>query len=643
MEIHEDHETAMDSRYYLSASRIGAPTSPQTANQIKEMGTRLNEGVKNIEIGSVSPEVFESIPEPHFKEMKRLGKLTGAETSIHGPGIDIAGLSQQGWSETQRLTAEKNVESVIDRGHELDPTGKAPITLHSGTIPIAEWKKEVSEESAEALAEQSGISKEEARKALQKRAMGVVNQDTGQIQVLKHEERRYLGEKKPVIWTPERRLESLNRTEWDQEKLRLMSFEKNLDEVRDRQTKVMAQNAAYADKVAHGLPMSEGEKKEYNGNVRNINALQNHMNELNDNMRSGFQELHNKFEKFSDKENPNYVGYKKTAYKDMLKNFNKTNSEIEKVYGKIDDLRKRYKKTSDPALAEEMYNIQRTEIQPLYNDQTENIIKDIGSMPHPELWKPADDFAADKGSETIANAAFNSYKKYGDKTPIISLENVYPEMPLARAESLRKAIEDSRERFAKRLVKEENFHKKKAEKVAEKLIGATWDLGHINMLRKFGYDDKDILEESKKIAKVVKHVHVTDNFGFQDSHLPPDMGNVPVKEIMKELEKKGYSGKAIMEAGGFPRFFETSPQPYILEAMGSPLYSIEAAPYWSEIRDTYGRYQMGYGEILPKQHFDFYGAGFSTVPRELGGQAGSPEKGRFATGDTGQGQYEQAA
>ena len=341
-------------------------------------------------------------------------------------------------------------------------------------------------------------------------------------------------------------------------------------------------------------------------------------------------ELHNKFERFSDPESVDYKGYKETTYKQLLGNFKRTNSEIEKVENQIKKVGDAYKKTRDPLLAKKYNDLYQDRLIPRYNEQTENMIKDIGNMPAPQLWKPADDFAADKGSETIANAAFTSYKKYGDKTPIISLENVYPEMPLSRAESLRKVIEDSRNRFAERLSKEKNISKRQAEKVAEKLIGATWDMGHINMLRKYGYSDKDILEETKKISKVVKHVHTTDNFGYQDSHLPPGMGNVPVKEIMKELEKRGYSGKAIMEAGGFPRFFETSPQPYILEAMGSPLYSIDAAPYWSEIRDTFGRYYMGYGEILPKQHFDLYGAGFSTVPQELGGQAGSPEKGRFA-------------
>ena len=49
------------------------------------------------------------------------------------------------------------------------------------------------------------------------------------------------------------------------------------------------------------------------------------------------------------------------------------------------------------------------------------------------------------------------------------------------------------------LIKKEKISRQKAEDTAEKLIGATWDVGHIAMLKKYGYTDEDILEETKKI------------------------------------------------------------------------------------------------------------------------------------------------
>ena len=54
----------------------------------------------------------------------------------------------------------------------------------------------------------------------------------------------------------------------------------------------------------------------------------------------------------------------------------------------------------------------------------------------------------------------------------------------------------------------------KAKNVAKQMIGATWDVGHINMMRKKGYSEKDVIKETKEIAPFVKHVHLSDNFGL---------------------------------------------------------------------------------------------------------------------------------
>ncbi len=58
-------------------------------------------------------------------------------------------------------------------------------------------------------------------------------------------------------------------------------FQKNPDEIKHRQIVIMAKNAAYAERVARGLPMSKRELDEYNENLRKTNELQNHINEFN--------------------------------------------------------------------------------------------------------------------------------------------------------------------------------------------------------------------------------------------------------------------------------------------------------------------------------------------------------------------------
>ncbi|MEM4636301.1 MAG: TIM barrel protein [Nitrososphaerota archaeon] len=188
--------------------------------------------------------------------------------------------------------------------------------------------------------------------------------------------------------------------------------------------------------------------------------------------------------------------------------------------------------------------------------------------------------------------------------------------------ALKKLVDKSRERFIDYLVGNKGLSRSEAEKIAKEKIGVAWDVGHLNMMKKKGFSDKDVIDETKKIKDYVKHLHITDNFGFGDSHLAPGMGNVPLKEILKELEKNGEFDKIrkIIEAGGIVQHFKKSPHPYVLSAFGSPIYSAKMGPYWNQVSDFYGSYFGGYGTINPQQHHNLYGSGFTTLPRELGGQ-----------------------
>ena len=156
----------------------------------------------------------------------------------------------------------------------------------------------------------------------------------------------------------------------------------------------------------------------------------------------------------------------------------------------------------------------------------------------------------EQSSKTFGNAAFNAFNKFKDpnKTPIVLIENPPAGFGLSTGEDLKNLVIESREQFVKKAVEEKNMSEKEAEKIAEKLIGATWDVGHINMLRKEGFKEEDIIKETEKIAPYVKHVHLSDNFGFEHTELPMGMGNVPMKEIMEKLGEKGFEAKKIVEA-----------------------------------------------------------------------------------------------
>ena len=123
-------------------------------------------------------------------------------------------------------------------------------------------------------------------------------------------------------------------------------------------------------------------------------------------------------------------------------------------------------------------------------------------------------------------------------------------------------------------------------------------------------------------------------FGYSDSHLPPGMGNVPFKEILEKLEKKGdmEGVRKIVEAGGWVQHFQTSPLSYTLEGMGSPIYSEGVGPYWNQAVGLYQGYFGGGGNFLPNINYETFGAGFSQLPAELGGQRGGGGQGDRMSG-----------
>jgi len=262
----------------------------------------------------------------------------------------------------------------------------------------------------------------------------------------------------------------------------------------------------------------------------------------------------------------------------------------------------------------------------------EKEIRQISAIKTPQVYQPLANFAMDKAAETFGNVAWNAYDKVAkgdiDATPMLAIENMYQGMAFSKAEDMKKLVEKSREQFVERAM-DKGMDKSAAEKKAEKILGVTWDVGHLNMMKKAGFEDKDVVSETEKIAPLVKHVHLTDNFGYSDSHLAPGMGNVPMKEILEKLEKTGKLGdmRKIIEAGGFVQHFQKSPHAVTMAAFGSPIYGMKGGSYWNQAMaiSPGGGYFGGYGTTLPEKHFQTYGAGFSGLPQELGGQMGGTQ------------------
>ncbi len=607
----KDYFGSMDSSYIPQYS-IGASTSPQTANQIAEATARLNAGILGVDISMVNPEILEQIPKEHFKEIDRLMKLTGAKATMHAPIVDLAGFTQQGWQEEARKDVENQVKFFVDRAHDLDSDGNTPINFHINTgMPGEQWRK-LSKDEYQKLSdkEKEQVNTISPGQYEIKETEGVVNRETGQVNLMKRELKQYpYG---PKVWTPEERLDNINQTEWDKEKLDVFELQRRKGEIEDRSFRLLREIQPYQQGHEKGVlnKDEEGYRKQLE---KEIKRLGYNAQEFDTHIHSALNEVFNRL---------------KYVPKEEEKQANKVIQEIrdDPYTQKVREYRGRIE--SGKRLNED----QIKDYHMALNESIKNVQLKLNEAPTPEIWAPSNKIAKEKTVETVANAAFDSYNKYKDHTPIIVLENYQPALTLGRSSEMVKTVEETRNKFAEKLVQEKKVSKSEAQEIAKKLIGVTWDVGHINFLRRHGYSEEDILRETKKIAPYVKQVHITDNFGFNDAHLPPGMGNAPIKEQLKILEKAGFEfkkGNVIVEAGAYVAQFKENPHLYALEYFESPLYTYKTMPYWKDIWETEGRYNLGYGATLPEQHFAMYGSGFSNLPVELGGQIQS-DRSRFA-------------
>ncbi len=596
--------------YRVAASEIGMTTDPRTANQLQALNTSLNQGAIPIEVGVLQPQAFDQIPKQHFEEMRRVAQLTGAKLSLHAPLIEPSGMGEQGWSEAGQKLAEQQLTDVIIRASDLDKNGNVPITIHSTGMPGSEY--EITPEGKKQLKKLVIVDRSNGKPVqtlegetlyypnMERWKPGVTEEQKTKVfqgELSAEDFREKISAEQGKYRTPEQRLDILNHSHWDQEVTQLIFNKERADEI-------LQQNYPQIQDVLGKL-----RRKEIN--FEDMTATQKQVYYHFDNARIYLEDnqqhveaLFNKAWKYGTEED-------REKLKSLSKNFQEELNE------------------SEGSLIKESQAIQN-----LLNGMRYKII--------PKQFVPVEEFAIDKSTETFANVAANAYKELGDKAPIISIENLMPGMAFALKKEgekglpgMNELILESKRKFVERVIKPKDkgglgLSEKEAQKQADRIIGMTLDVGHLNIARKDKFKEEDLRKEVEAIARHVKHVHVTDNFGYSDSHLPPGMGNVPIKELLQELEKQGFSGRKILEVGGWFEHFKTSPYAESLAAMGSPIYSMKLGPYWNETINYLEGYMGGYGMMLPQTNYQTFGAGFAQLPIELGGQVGGGQGSRMS-------------
>lgn len=565
------------SGFSAPASQMGMTVNPGVANQLSELNKALNTGAVPIEVGTISWDLWESIPEEHFHEMRRKADLAGAKISLHAPiqGMDPSGFTDKGWDAGQQQLVEHQLKDVVEKAAIIDKSGSMPITIHGSNFAGSTWKYDINPETGkrEKMYDQ----------------MIAVDKKTGQAVPIKADTQYDMGREGIIEKTMsvEDGLDSHNSSTW----------RKECDATMERTNSL---NQYFDEKHVHA--------QELYGQVKSGDRT---YEELMPTEKRMYNEMNTAQAKFHD------------AYLGVNTLFNKAVEYSEGDQERIDKLNELSKNFS-----------QEMETNPDLHGQTvamQTLTEGLRKV-RPEMFQTVEDFSKKKAAETFANVAMHSYNTAGENAPVISIENLdQGRMGFSNGQDLADLSQNSRDKFAEQLMNQ-GKSESEANRIAEKMIGVTFDVGHLNLSRKYGFTEEELVKEAAALKEHVKHVHLTDNFGFADSHLPIGMGNVPVKELMEALGEGGEKARKINEVGGWFQISQESPFPYLLQASGSQVYSSGGGPAWSQNLGFQQSYSQGGGMMLPSSHYSMFGAGFSQLPQELGGSVGGAGGGRMGGG-----------
>lgn len=542
--------------YRDSVGNIGSGTDARTANVLKEVSDKISTGAKTIELNQVFPEVFNSIPNEQLKEVRKISELTGVDMTFHAPTV---GLDPSGMDK-QGHFSESQRESV--ERSMINVIDRVQEVKPKGGLPITFH-------AAEGVPETYPDKSPEEDKAVY-----VVNTDSNALAKLPLKKREFTGGEIPDV---KNELKKINKDSWTQN-LQNLAYYADYGENLIRNSETMKKLIGGEEKA--GKQLTDIEKESLRTYDRGVAHLQDSYRRLGDFFETAYKHASNDDKK------------KLIEFRDSAK----------------DKIAMIEKNGFNPENVENLREVVDTGF---------NVLSKMQNAP--EMFKPVNEFVEEKATKTFGNVAFHAYKKFGSKAPVICIENSYAGGAFSTGEGLKKVVEKSKEEFVNKAVSE-GISKSEAKKVADKIIGATWDTGRINTLRKHGFTKEEIIKESEKIAPLVKHVHLSDNFGMESTEIPMGMGNVPVKEIMERLGKEGFEGKKVLEAMHWWQHFKSSPMQQTFEAFGSPIYADGVGPYWNQAVGLQQGYYSGYGMMLPQSNYQMFGAGFSQLPTELGGQ-----------------------
>ena len=556
----------------ISTDFISVSTHP-FKEQLQELKAKIFSGVKNVEISFIATGKSSRSQGPnpeHFgkeerEELRLLAKVNDIELTTHSPANapGLSGFAENRFSPEVQEASLKELKRTIEFAADVARGG--PIAVHTQEFPRAAFE--------------AGKEFEAFPKEAEKAPIYFVHKKTGQIEALPRDAE--IPVPKGGFENPERDKETGFVKEWERKKI--ADLEKEARNKGEEPVKYIIDNFYKKD-----IAFAEVEAKNYAAQAKKTEREYDFVNKLREDLEK---------QQKVDKKNANYNAMRwverfeeetrerltprpgTEGYNEFLKN--------PIIY--LKEIEERLKRTKEASF-------EAADKQKLQIEETRKKLSEI---------KPIEEFALEKTADSVARAAIYGYdkenqmKKEGKETKpiVICPENVWTEFYGGHPRELKEIIIKSRKAMVDKLLEGKKVSsKQEAEKIAEDRIKATFDIGHVNIWRKWFKEDdptgekfnKWVMKEVNELTKdnIIGHVHINDNFGYEDIHIAPGQGNAPIKQFVDKITKEGFQGKMVVEAGG-----QREDQQVLTHAwrtLGSPIYRIDSIGHsWTEIEGSY--------------------------------------------------------
>ncbi|MBI2142863.1 sugar phosphate isomerase/epimerase [Candidatus Woesearchaeota archaeon] len=586
MIFNQAYYTAMDRGYYMplqegqglpgespdaipeigvSPKDIGVSAHP-AQDQLQQVKARIFQGASKVELGffgrgkgsfqggNTTPEMYGKEERIDIRELAKVNKVKLTTHATTGAG-SLAGMGQQGFDEHVREQALHEIERAVDFAADVTRGGAVVIHANEFPRPIRDYYgREEDKYKFEAYPE------EEARAVRH-----LVDRRSGQMIPVRRNEIFYEPVYKDFPGDP---------TAW--EGLRGQKIPKTT-----RDTNLLFDRVPEVEYDDKGVPKFKTHKVEWKEIEQRAEALK--QTDPTASPEKLFYQIQLENQIAQSRGASLFYGLR---YKEMEKDRDRLREAFE-FYQKLDEtlppeekwkLRQQYPfgRPGAPFVPPEVLNpvnylkdaLEQAENQ-LRQVHQSSASADVQAEQTRETLRnlePIKNYALGKTADTVARAAIYAWDKEKhlrqdvtkgekmEKPLFVAVENYFPEVYGGHPDEIKEIVTTARKAMVDEIMKNgEKFgvhDKAEAEKLAKEHIKATWDTGHAFIWKKYfkGSDEEFkswYLQKAKewKEQGIMGHVHVSDNFGWDDEHVIPGQGIAPIKEFVSLIRDKVDKGE----------------------------------------------------------------------------------------------------